>query len=119
MQAYYNYNRHFTTPLERKRKENHRKIFRFMLIVILVLISFIFGSFINVFANTNETNSSDMSMSNVEYRTVDVEQGDTLWTIAQSQVGSEMDIRKYVNEIKKLNDIKGSLINEGQIIKLP
>lgn len=115
MQAYYHYNRNFTTPLERKRRENHRKIFRFMLILILVLISFIFGSIINVFANTNEMISNEVN----EYSTVDVERGDTLWTIAQAHIDSEMDIRKYIREIKMLNDIKGSLVKEGQILRLP
>ena len=41
--------------------------------------------------------------------------GDTLYKIAERELG---DGRRY-EEIKKLNGLKGDLINVGDILKLP
>lgn len=48
-------------------------------------------------------------------RTYTVKNNDTLWTIAERQLG---DGSRY-NEIKLLNNLKSNIINAGQVIKLP
>lgn len=48
-------------------------------------------------------------------RTYTVKQGDSLWAIAEKQLG---DGSRY-NEIKALNGLKSNVINKGQVLKLP
>jgi len=50
--------------------------------------------------------------------TVTVGRGDTLWSIAE-KYGEDSDIRKYIFEIKELNNIKGNIIFEGDELLLP
>lgn len=45
-----------------------------------------------------------------------IENGDTLWNIAQQYKPNFMDIREYVYEIKQLNDI--DMIYAGDIIQI-
>lgn len=52
-----------------------------------------------------------------EYETWNVRKGDTLWKIASLNRG-KTEIRKYIYQIQKLNDI-GSAIYPGQQIMLP
>lgn len=47
-----------------------------------------------------------------------VRSGDTLWDIATTITANEFDVRDYVHEIKKLNNIKGDIVS-NTIIELP
>ncbi|MGY2067425.1 LysM peptidoglycan-binding domain-containing protein [Blastococcus sp. SYSU DS0619] len=47
-----------------------------------------------------------------------VEPGDTLWSIA-STVAGERDVREVVDGIQRLNDVPGSAIVPGQVLRLP
>lgn len=53
-----------------------------------------------------------------QYKYVSVAAGDTLWGIASRYKNSE-DIRKYIYKIKKINNLKTSMIYEGEVIKIP
>jgi len=52
------------------------------------------------------------------YETIKIAKGDTLWEIAR-RYNKEGDIRKYIYELKKLNNFSGSQIFEGDEIKIP
>lgn len=54
----------------------------------------------------------------VEYETIVIEQGDTLWDIAREYY-PDKEVRSAIYEIKKVNGIESSTIYEGQIIKVP
>lgn len=52
------------------------------------------------------------------YKLIAVQKGDTLWDIAiKNSDGS--DIRRYIYEIKKINDMTDSIIYPGTLIKVP
>lgn len=53
-----------------------------------------------------------------ENRMVTVMPGDTLWEIA-SENSTNMDIRKYIYEIKKMNGLEDATIYVGQELLLP
>ena len=55
----------------------------------------------------------------IEYQTVTIRGGDTLWSIASAHSDSSTDVRELVREIRKLNDIEPGSIYPGQIIKVP
>jgi LysM repeat protein len=47
-----------------------------------------------------------------------VEQGDTLWDIA-GEYNNGHDLRTYIDEVKKANNIEGSAIFAGDVLKMP
>lgn len=53
-----------------------------------------------------------------EYKSITVRQGDTLWNIA-AQYRGETEIREYIYQIKKLNNLDNATIYPGQKLDLP
>lgn len=45
-------------------------------------------------------------------------QGDTLWSIATENKKDGQDIREYIYELRKLNDLDDCLIYPNQVIKI-
>jgi LysM repeat protein len=52
------------------------------------------------------------------YKTITVKQGDTLWNIAKKN-NTNKDIRRFVYEIKKVNNMNTSEILSGQELQIP
>jgi hypothetical protein len=52
-------------------------------------------------------------------QTVEIVKGDTLWAIASQHVHRGQKVRDYLNELKELNRLTSSVLQEGQILKLP
>ena len=63
-------------------------------------------------------NTAD-SLTMTKYRSVDVVYGDTLWTIAQTYMPEDMDIRESVFQLCKLNDIQADQLYAGMTIQVP
>lgn len=53
-----------------------------------------------------------------EYEVVKVKSGDSLWKIAAAN-NNNKDIREYIYNIKKLNNLKSDVIYAGQTLLLP
>lgn len=85
--------------------KNKRRFFSFIAAVFLFILSFI-------------TATSAHGFKEREYRTIIVKKGDTLWDIA-SEYSKGYDIRKYIYEIKKANNLPDSSIYMGQELKIP
>ncbi len=54
-----------------------------------------------------------------EYGTHVVVVGDTLWDIAAESTTPGEDVRRVVFEIQRLNDLEGSVILPGQVLRVP
>ncbi len=51
------------------------------------------------------------------YTSVQIQSGDTLWSIAnQYCAGSGMDVKEYIHEIKQLNHLSNDQITSGQYL---
>ncbi len=48
-----------------------------------------------------------------------VQSGESVWSIAYDTYGDEVDLRKMVRKIERMNGIKQSVIYPGQIIEMP
>ena len=48
-----------------------------------------------------------------------VQSGESVWSIAYDTYGDEVDLRRMVRKIEKMNGIKQSVIYPGQIIEMP
>lgn len=89
-----------------------------------VLISSIIGMII-VFAIvlTNVTNTKGANSKAHEYKyyiSVQVEEGDTLWSIAEDYMTVEYDtIGDYISEVKRINNLGDDTIYAGNYIIVP
>ena len=63
-------------------------------------------------------NAGAVSQEEAIHNTYIVHKGDTLWEIA-SDYCPDGDLRQYVFELKKLNQIINDTIYDGQIIQIP
>jgi LysM repeat protein len=103
----------------------HKKVIRFFIIAALLLVAITCGALIHAFASTHEQineSSANLSFSGtnvLETPTVDVIKGDTLWSIANEYAPAKVSVSSYVHKIKKLNGLKNSNIQEGQLLLLP
>ncbi|HHW00778.1 MAG TPA: LysM peptidoglycan-binding domain-containing protein [Clostridiaceae bacterium] len=52
------------------------------------------------------------------YDNVYVKKGDTLWDIAE-KYKQRGDIREYIKEIKKINNLESDIIFEGDVLIIP
>ncbi len=52
------------------------------------------------------------------FKTVVVEKGDTLWDIANANYEGG-DVRQYIRQIRKVNNLSDHTIFEGETLKLP
>lgn len=85
-----------------------------MLLVFVMVLSCFFGKNL-VMANAEESST----VYNRYYTDITVEQGDTLWSIAKDHYEhSGMDIRKYIEEIKQINQMVSDNIEAGDSLTI-
>ena len=80
---------------------------------VLIMLFAVTGLF-NTMLGLNDA----LGLTKQEYIEVSINSGDTLWTIAEQYMPSDMDIRKAVHIIKKVNEIDSQL-QPGQTILIP
>lgn len=88
--------------------KNKFRFYTFIGLILSLLLLFI--SFL--YKDTAQANIANT------YSYVVVEKGDTLWSIATEKY-PKTDLRKYIYEIKKINNFTSAKIVPGQVIKLP
>ena len=85
--------------------KNKFKFIRSITIIVFLLVTLVNASI----AKRNEE---------AEIISYTVSKGDTLWTIAQEHKADSKDIKQYIYELKKLNNMTNSNIYERQTIKI-
>ncbi|MDP4182768.1 MAG: LysM peptidoglycan-binding domain-containing protein [Bacillota bacterium] len=85
--------------------KNKKRFFTFLFLIFSIMITFIFADI-------------SYGYKEKEYKAIEVRYGDTLWDIANRYKG-DSEIREYLFEIKKINNIDSSNIFPGDIIKIP
>lgn len=95
---------------------NHRGIFAVTVIAILI---FLLGFFLGK-NNMNEVEARDYRQSQKYYTSIEIEKGDTLWSIAEEYMTEEYESRNdYIDEVRQMNHITGSEIQYGRTILVP
>ena len=79
---------------------NHRKFRRRVILILFILCCIVF----------NIKNSAS-SEAKIEYKTITVSRGDTLWTIAQRE--------QIISDIKNINNLKSSSLSIEQNLNIP
>lgn len=83
-----------------------------LLLSILILLS--------VFIISNKADAQGNKSRIKLVKTIEIQEGDTLWNIASQYKSDEYsDIRVYINEIKKSNNIYSDEIYSGNYIIVP
>ena len=64
---------------------------------------------------------SSEGLSEIEYRNVFVEPGDTIWSIASESRNDnpDTDIREIISHISDVNNISASQLKAGDVIQVP
>ena len=67
---------------------------------------------------------SHTEKENINYETISVSQGETLWEIATNQQQNnpyyaEKDVRYIVSQIREINQLKSGNLQAGQDLKVP
>ncbi|WP_010494146.1 LysM peptidoglycan-binding domain-containing protein [Paenibacillus elgii] len=100
-----------------KVKKN-RTYVRVMIFVLSVLTLLFVGGTVSAWVGNDDAYAYAKSSVSAQAYVV-VTQGDTLWSIASSHAAKGQDLREYVFQIRKLNNLKNVTIYEGQKLLLP
>lgn len=87
---------------------------RFMLSMIVIMIT-LFFLISNVFAVVNKVEEYEEQ----KYKEVVIKNGDTIWELAREYGPKNVDVRKTVHEIGRINDLHNYDVFPGQMVKIP
>lgn len=81
--------------------------------LLVIVCCGLFGSFLS----SAHSNREEKPVNFKYYKSVTIEQGDTLWAIAEEYITDDYDsIEEYISAIKKLNNLHGNTIKAGDKI---
>ena len=86
---------------------------------VVVLLTAIVVLMFLLLANAVGASGSEATDGSVEHGSHLVVAGDTLWDIAAEHTIPGEDVRRGVFEIQRLNDLEGSMIHPGQVLRVP
>lgn len=100
----------------RRQKEMRRHM---MLTILTVCLVITFSISINSFLSNAKDDSHKTFYK--YYKSITIDNNDTLWTIAQEYIDSEHydSIDDYIKEVKKLNKLNNDTINYGEHLIIP
>lgn len=105
--------------LKKKQALRRRVLVRFLLSVsaVAVLVLILLFSSKNI-TNANE-NGNNIAKTKY-YKTIEVNVGDSLWSIAsENKSGEYRTINDYINEVKSINNLGDDEINSGEKLIIP
>ena len=78
------------------------------------------GLFI-IFGSKGNNNKAEAATSNLKhYKCITIEEGDTLWTIAEENYSEEYDsYEDYIDEVKFINNLTNDKIYNGATLVIP
>ena len=99
------------TKTRKRYRIKNRVRFASFIVISLLLVCTIF--------NTALGFNDALALSEQQYIEIQVESGDTLWTIADEFMPDDMDIRKAVYMICETNDVDANTLYAGQTLSIP
>lgn len=91
---------------------NRRTIY----IIFSILVLFCIGCFITGFSKVKSEESSHQKY----YTSIEIQEGDSLWSIAKSNMTEEYSSeQEYIDEVKEMNHLTNNQITKGRHIVIP
>ena len=85
---------------------------RFLLLLLFLVLSFVF-----LFAMARKTSAGDRRVE--VYYSVTVQDGDSLWSLAEANTPADMDISEYIQKVRRINHLNTNEIISGDALILP
>ena len=99
------------------KKSNHLFNKNFIALTLTVLLAFVFVIGIKLVDVSANKSGGDLTK---EYMSVEIKEGDTLWTLAKEYMGvGYSDVDDYIDDIKSVNGLATDTIHEGNNIIIP
>ena len=99
------------TKTRKRYRIKNRVRFASFIVISLLLVCTIF--------NTALGFNDALALSEQQYIEIQVESGDTLWTIADEYMPDDIDIREAVYMICETNDVDANTLYAGQTLSIP
>ena len=100
--------------LTRKTDTQQKRIAGYFCIVVAVVMISI------ILLRSTNAQAAPAEVSYKYFTSIQVEQGDTLWTIASEHLSAEYnDIHEYISEVCTINHISENEIHAGQYLVIP
>ena len=105
-------------------RKHSRRLYRLKRQTCLIMITFIVIIFGVLFGssllNSSHPKAAPEYTEKLYYTSVKVEEGDSLWSIAEENMSAQFDsIPAYIKEIKEINHITDDTIQSGAYITIP
>ncbi len=101
----------------RRKKAAKRQLITALILFFAILASVLI---ISNFLRANQVKASSVKTENVYYKTIEVEDGDTLWDLADRYMGEKSFSRQeYIEQVKELNHLNGDMIESGAYLLIP
>jgi len=103
------------------RKDVNRLQFGYGFLLILLAVCMLFlGVYIGSSKVAQVEAKSKEAARDKFYTTILVEEGDTLWAIADEYMTAEYEDRdSFMDEVRKMNHLTGSMIQSGSTLLIP
>lgn len=100
-----------------RRQKEMRK--NFLLVVMTVCLVITFSISMNGFLSNAKDDSIEASYK--YYKSITIENGDTLWSIAEEYMDAEHydSVNDYIKEVKQMNTLANDNITYGQCLIVP
>lgn len=100
---------------QKKRRVVRKLSFTCMTAVFVLLLA------LSIFSLSAKADSTENANEYKYYTSHQIEQGETLWSIAENFMDSEHyeTVQDYINEIKSVNQMSGDHIQSGNYLLLP
>lgn len=107
--------RNYKRKVRRQRELRNKIIFTVMSLIIIVTAVFAFQSFVS------KAQEENPDVTYKYFTSLEIEQGDTLWNIAQEYIdyGYYDNVQEYVDEVLDINNMSDDTIKAGQCIIIP
>ena len=100
--------------IRRKKRQKRQLLAAFFTFCMIVIISFVVCGF----SSNAKTETEDEVCK--YYKSVMIEKGDTLWSIASQNMNSgDNDISSYIEEVMRMNGLQDDRITEGMYLVIP
>ena len=85
----------------------------YMIVSVLVIVLLI----VCLFGFSKKTEANDGTVTT--YMSVEIQKGDTLWSIAKENAPENMSIHKYIQEVRRINHLITNDIISGEALIIP